>query len=613
VTYFVIPSRRFRQPQGAVKLTRAAREECYAAVLGSDGRNLELVSSSALTPSGGTAKLQIGSMGIGFGINADPDKWESAVFSTRQSVSATDFTLEMLVTMSRADPLSHIFGIKDSGTTLPGSGGPSLQRSLLAYPDTPGNIYFWGSGADRDSGIPWDITNRPQHVFCSVTGGEARFYRGGVQVSIGVAPVLTAFSSARIYIGSKHDAGTGSSTFTLYKGTIRNRALNAAEIAESTKYPWSDFLVERNRWYFLGPPAPGAGNTIAVPAGTLTLAGQTPTVATTAHQYIAVPAGALTVTGFAPTVTVSNHQTVAVPAGTLALTANAPTVAVSNNQAVAVPAGTLALTANAPTVAVSDHKTISVPTGTLTLTGIAPAVVTTAHQYVDVPAGAVTLTGFAPTVQVGGNVTVDVPAAAITLTGFAPTVATTAHNYIAVPAAALTLSGFAPTVQNGANHVIDVPAGALSLTGFAPTVVQTAHQYVAVPAGALTLTAFAPTVVSSDQQTVSVPAGTLSLTGFAPTVVVGTVIDIPAGVITLTGLAPQIVSTGGQYIAVPAATVTLTGYAPTVLADPTQTSEPGRGIGQAIGVHTEPRIGGSVITSGDPRIGGSPIIVSRRR
>jgi hypothetical protein len=239
-----------------------------------------------------------------------------------------------------------------------------------------------------------------------------------------------------------------------------------------------------------------AGNTIAVPAGSLTLTGNAPTVATTAHNYIDVPAGALSLTGFAPTVTASDHQTVAVPAGSLTLTANAPTIVVSEHQTIAVPAGTLSLTGIAPTIAVTDHQTIEVPAGTLSLTGLAPTIAVTAHQYIAVPAGSLTLTGFAPTIQNGANLIIDVPAGAITMTGLAPTINVTAHQYI------------------------DVPAGALSLTGFAPTVTASNHQTVSVPLAALTLTGYAPNVTTGvvTGTTISVPLGTLSLTAYAPQV-----------------------------------------------------------------------------------------------
>ncbi len=99
------------------------------------------------------------------------------------------------------------------------------------------------------------------------------------------------------------------------------------------------------------PISRASGNTIAVPAGTLTLAGQIPVVAVTANNTVGVPAGSLALTGFAPTVSNSASNVIQVPAGTLALTGFAPAVAVSGaGNTIAVPLGTLTLAGNAPTV-----------------------------------------------------------------------------------------------------------------------------------------------------------------------------------------------------------------------------------------------------------------------
>lgn len=124
------------------------------------------------------------------------------------------------------------------------------------------------------------------------------------------------------------------------------------------------------------PTSAGGGVTVAVPAGSLTLTGNAPTVTATANKLIAVPAGALTLTGFAPTVVTP--------------------------RTVAVPAGALTLTAFAPTVRVGADKIVSVPTGSLSLTALAPTVTTTANVSVSVPAAALTLTGYAPTVLASG-------------------------------------------------------------------------------------------------------------------------------------------------------------------------------------------------------------------
>lgn len=172
--------------------------------------------------------------------------------------------------------------------------------------------------------------------------------------------------------------------------------------------------------------------TIAVPCGTLELGPKTaglpllltregvgypPTVvieAASADTIISVPAGSLTLTGNAPTVV--NPVALAMPVGALTLTGFAPTVV--TNVTVPVPAGALTLTGFAPTVV--TNRTVSVPAGTLTLTALTPAVVT--NVGVAVPAGVLTLTGYEPSVLLGDQQIVQVPAGELALTGFAPDV-----------------------------------------------------------------------------------------------------------------------------------------------------------------------------------------------
>jgi len=217
--------------------------------------------------------------------------------------------------------------------------------------------------------------------------------------------------------------------------------------------------------------APASSNvTISVPAGSLTLSGQVPTVTASANQTVSVPAGSLSLTGQVPTVTASNNQTVAVPAGSLALTGQVPTIAVSANQQVAVPAGSLSLTAQVPTVATTANQSVSVPAGSLALSAFAPTVAISGNQSVAVPAGALSLTGFAPTVSTGSNTAIAVPAGALSLTGQVPSVQVSNNQLISVPLATLVLNGLAPTIGLTQNVLIDVPAGQLQLTGWAPDV-----------------------------------------------------------------------------------------------------------------------------------------------
>lgn len=180
-----------------------------------------------------------------------------------------------------------------------------------------------------------------------------------------------------------------------------------------------------------------AGVTVDVPAGSLTLTGQAPTVIAGNPVDVEVPVGALNLTGFVPTALAP--ETVDVPTGSLSLTGLEPTVIAPN--------------------------TVDVPTGSLTLTGFNPAVI--APEAVDVPAGSLLLNGFAPAVIAGS--TVDIPAGEMDLTGFDPTVI--APNNIEVPTGSLLLNGFAPIVDLGDVEIL-VGTGTLTLTGFTPKVIE---------------------------------------------------------------------------------------------------------------------------------------------
>jgi hypothetical protein len=205
-------------------------------------------------------------------------------------------------------------------------------------------------------------------------------------------------------------------------------------------------------------------------------------------------------------------NTIAVPAGALTLAAQTPTVVVSNNQTIAVPAGSLTLSGKVPTVVVTANQTVAVPAGSLSLTGLVPTVTATQNNTITVPAGSLTLTGFAPVV-LNGN-TVQVPAGSLTLTGLAPTIVQSNNQLILVPAGSLALTGNAPTIVASVNQVINVPLGALTLAAFAPTVtVGGGPQLIDVPLAQLIMTAYAPAVLSTGEDIHLGPMGPIYASG----------------------------------------------------------------------------------------------------
>lgn len=347
----------------------------------------------------------------------------------------------------------------------------------------------------------------------SGTASDWTLWRNGERLTAGVNIATYADSGSGGKIGANL-GGTYPYTGQLGDFGLFDGVPSPGEIKEFFRNPHGSIYAPRRGVVFMG--AASGGNTIAVPAASLTLTGFAPAVVATAHQTITVPAGSLTLTGYAPAVNVGANNTVQVPAGALTLSAFAPTVAATAHQFVSVPSGALSLSAFAPTVAATNHQIVQVPAGALTLSGFAPAVVAGANQTIPVPLGALSLTGYAPTVITDASQVIQVPAGALTLSAIAPTVVTTANQTIPVPAGAITITGYAPVVTASDAQTIAVPAGSLTLTGFAPAVVS--GQTIAVPAGSLALTGYAPMVAATGHQQIVVPAGTLSLAAFAPSV-----------------------------------------------------------------------------------------------
>ena len=176
------------------------------------------------------------------------DEWEAA--GSFPAISTSDFTIEVLLTMTSGTSLSHVFGLGSSG--LPDTGGTvGARRSILAFGGAaPCNIYFWGASRDLDSGVPFRADGLPEHVFVTASAGTMRFYRDGRQIASGATPTLVASAATQtLTVGSRHSAG-GNGAVKVFKATIRNRALTAAEIAALTVNPWSDFLPLQSHIHF---------------------------------------------------------------------------------------------------------------------------------------------------------------------------------------------------------------------------------------------------------------------------------------------------------------------------------------------------------------------------
>lgn len=207
----------------------------------------------------------------------------------------------------------------------------------------------------------------------------------------------------------------------------------------------------------------------------------------------------------------SPGTTVTPGAGTLTLAGQAPTVARTTNATITPAAAALALLGQEPQllkhiVTAGDVDSHSYVGGDGLVGGLEPPQ-NTQPQTGD---GALLLAGQAPTVTAttGSNVTATPAAGALVLAGLAPTVL--ASLSASPSAGALVLAGQAPSLLQ--NLIAQPAAGSLVLAGQAPAVLQDSVR--APAAGALVLAGQAPVLL---QDSIRAPgAGALVLAGQAP-------------------------------------------------------------------------------------------------
>lgn len=202
--------------------------------------------------------------------------------------------------------------------------GVNIDTSLSA---SSGTVSFVTNTGGAIGYSMTGVADSKPHLFMVTRSLSNALYSG---YSDGV-PQGTAFYDGRPiwesgnsdYVLGYASSGWGTVDPVLMVGTA-NRCWSVAEAKELAANPWQLFRPIRQRVYVA--TAASANNSIAVPAASLVLTAQTPTVAQTAHQNVAVPAASLTLTAQTPTVTATAHQSIAVPLALLTLTGLAPTI-----------------------------------------------------------------------------------------------------------------------------------------------------------------------------------------------------------------------------------------------------------------------------------------------
>jgi len=167
-------------------------------------------------------------------------------------------------------------------------------------------------------------------------------------------------------------------------------------------------------------------NTSEVPNGSLSLAGQAPSAATTENKRADLPSGSLNLSSITPSANSTEHRW-----------ANAPS-------------GSLSLTGIAPEASTSENRFSSIPSGSLVASGLAPEVATTENRFVSLASDSLSLTGIAPEFERGENRVAQFNTETLSLAGNAPMIATTEHRVVQIPVGVLALTGLNATANDGA-------------------------------------------------------------------------------------------------------------------------------------------------------------------
>jgi formylmethanofuran dehydrogenase subunit C len=406
-----------------------------------------------------------------------------------------------------------------SAGTDPGAAQPTQNSNadgLVVTASGATDVYAFGTTVGTDGGqdrtitaIKWNGSAWSNEGVVTPAGGR------GNGDDIAGPPIAAAGAIPIVYLFNDNDVNGFPYTYEVHVLTV------AEEV------PLGDINVN--------PQTVTGGASGAVPQGTLTVAGQVPTVGTT------LPQGSITLTGRTPTG--SGRDTAA--AGSLTIAGSAP-----GSASTSLPAGSITVAGQVPAPATglpvgartvtgqtpTGGGTGAVPVGSIVLNGQAPSEPGAPDV---VPKGVITIAGQAPTgttsdTAAKGSITTTgqttpsaataLPSGTITLTGQVPAASTS------LPVGSIVISGKTPS-EPGAPDV--VPTGTITVTGRTPTgtTAGTANK------GALTITGQSPTGGGA-----SLPVGGLVLTGRQPSGTTGDI--VPKGSITIGGQIPG----GGEFV-----------------------------------------------------------------
>lgn len=237
-------------------------------------------------------------------------------------------------------------------------------------------------------------------VIGTFTSGAQVLYKNLTQIA-SAADVGNPSYTATSQVNIGPTTNDGRNPNLIVKAVMRwNRVLSQSEMAALAANPWQIWEAPEDEDLALA----SATNTQINPGvGSISVAGFSPTVTSTANQAVAPASGTVTFAGYAPAVTQSSATTVNPSAGSLAISGYSPVVSRTVSQFVAPSSGSISISGYAPTVAQIPVGTIAPQAGSFAITGYAPAVSRTANSSITISVGQISINGYAPTIFQGAT------------------------------------------------------------------------------------------------------------------------------------------------------------------------------------------------------------------
>lgn len=190
---------------------------------------------ACLTLAGGAGDLAAADNGVGLPVGA-----------------TDDFTLEVAAELTATTDLAFLFGF-GGVPALTGSATKNMRGWLTYGGGASDDLYFWGAGADLDSGVRFDKSGALKvyglvRKYVAGVSDTLTFFRDGLAVASGDTPSLLT-AGTTITIGSRHPAAAGTVTGKVGVARVYDVARTGSEMAAVATDPFA-FLANPGGTYY---------------------------------------------------------------------------------------------------------------------------------------------------------------------------------------------------------------------------------------------------------------------------------------------------------------------------------------------------------------------------